>query len=69
MVVPSTVFGFVVWSSALEWMPVGRVAGSIYWVPLFAVLFGYWLLDEPVTAALILGAAVLILGVWLVNRR
>jgi drug/metabolite transporter (DMT)-like permease len=65
----ATVFAFVVWNGALEHMPAGRVASFVYLIPLFGVAFGHWLLGEPVTAALLLGAAILIGGVWLVNRR
>jgi len=68
LAVPCTVFAFVVWFSALERMPAGRVAGFVYLVPMFAVTFSRWLLDEPVTPALLLGAAILIAGVWQVNR-
>jgi len=64
-----TVFAFVVWFSALERMPAGRVAGFVYLVPMFGVAFSRWLLDEPITPALVIGAAILIGGVWLVNRR
>ena len=66
---PCTVFAFVVWFGALERMPAGRVAGFVYFVPMFAVSFGRWLLDEPVTPALAVGAAILVVGVWLINRR
>jgi drug/metabolite transporter (DMT)-like permease len=69
LAVPCTVFAFVVWFGALERMPAGRAAGFIYLVPMFAVTFSRWLLDEPVTSALLLGAAILIAGVYLVNRR
>jgi len=69
LAVPCTVFAFVVWFGALERMPAGRAAGFIYLVPMFAVTFSRWLLDEPVTPALLLGAAILIAGVYLVNRR
>jgi drug/metabolite transporter (DMT)-like permease len=69
LAVPCTVFAFVVWFGALERMPAGRVAGFVYLVPMFAVTFSRWLLDEPVTLALLLGAAILIIGVYLVNRR
>lgn len=69
LAVPCTVFAFVVWFGALERMPAGRVAGFVYLVPMFAVTFSHWLLDEPITLALLLGAAVLITGVYLVNRR
>lgn len=66
---PCTVFAFVVWFSALERMPAGRVAGFVYLVPMFAVTFSRWLLDEPVTTGLVVGAVVLVVGVLLVNRR
>lgn len=66
---PCTVFAFAVWFSALERMPAGRVAGFVYFVPMFAVTFSRWLLDEPITPALVVGAAILVGGVWLVNRR
>jgi drug/metabolite transporter (DMT)-like permease len=69
LAVPCTVFAFVVWFGALERMPAGRVAGFVYLSPMFAVTFSRWLLDEPVTSALLLGAAILIAGVYLVNRR
>ncbi len=69
LALPCTVFAFVVWFSALERMPAGRVAGFVYLVPMFGVAFSRWLLDEPVTPALVAGAAILVSGVWLVNRR
>ncbi len=69
LAVPCTVFAFVVWFGALERMPAGRVAGFVYLVPMFALTFSRILLDEPITAALAVGAAILIAGVWLVQRR
>lgn len=63
-----TVFAFVVWFGALQYLPAGRVASFVYLVPMFAVTFGHWLLDEPVTLALLLGAVVLVGGMWLVNQ-
>jgi drug/metabolite transporter (DMT)-like permease len=69
LAIPCTVFAFAVWFGALERMPAGRVAGFVYLVPMIAVTFSRWLLDEPITPWLLVGAAVLISGVWLVNRR
>jgi drug/metabolite transporter (DMT)-like permease len=63
-----TVFAFVVWFGALQHLSAGRVASFVYLVPMFAVTFGHWLLDEPVTLALLAGAIVLVGGVWLVNQ-
>jgi drug/metabolite transporter (DMT)-like permease len=69
LALPCTVFAFVVWFGALERMPAVRVASFVYLVPMFAVTFSRWLLDEPITPALVIGTAILIGGVWLVNRR
>lgn len=65
----SSVFAFVVWFGALERMPATRVAGFTYLVPLFSIVFGLLLLGEPITPALVAGAGILVVGVWLVNRQ
>ena len=65
---PCTVFAFLVWFNALKRMDATRVAGFIYLVPMFSVSFSHWLLGEPITLALLLGAVVLIVGVSMVNR-
>lgn len=64
-----TVFAFVIWFGALRIMPAGRVASFVYLVPMFANLFSSLLLKEPITPALLGGAAILVVGVWMVNRR
>jgi len=66
---PCTVFAFFVWFAVLEHRDASRVAGFIYLVPMFGVSFSQWLLGEPITVPLLLGAAILIVGVVLVNRR
>jgi drug/metabolite transporter (DMT)-like permease len=65
---PCTVFAFLVWFNALKRMDATQVAGFIYLVPMFSVSFSHWLLGEPITLALLLGAVVLIVGVSMVNR-
>ena len=69
LVLPCTVFGFAVWFGALEQFSAGRVAGFVYLVPMFGVVFSHLLLDEPITGASVIGAVILISGVWLVNRH
>ena len=69
LAIPCTVFAFVVWFGALERMSAGRLVGFVYLVPMFAVTFSRILLDEPLTLALAVGAAVLIAGVWMVQRK
>ncbi len=65
---PCTVFAFLIWFGALEHQEASRVAGFVYLIPMFSVSFSHWLLGEPITLSLLLGAAILIAGVWLVNR-
>jgi drug/metabolite transporter (DMT)-like permease len=62
-----TVFAFVIWFRALQTMEASRAASFIYLEPLFGVTFSKLLLDEPITLALLLGAALLIGGVYLIN--
>ncbi len=62
-----TVFAFVIWFRALQSMEASRAAGFVYLVPLFGVSFSKLLLDEPITVALLIGAALLIGGVYLIN--
>jgi drug/metabolite transporter (DMT)-like permease len=47
----------------------GRAASYIFFVPLVGVVVGVVLLDETLSASLLLGAALVVLGVYLVNRR
>jgi drug/metabolite transporter (DMT)-like permease len=47
----------------------GRAASYIFFVPLVGVVVGAVLLDETLTASLLVGAALVVLGVYLVNRR
>jgi drug/metabolite transporter (DMT)-like permease len=63
-----TVFGFVVWFGALQKMEASQAASFVYLEPLFGVSFSKLLLDEPITLALLIGAVLLIGGVYLVNR-
>jgi drug/metabolite transporter (DMT)-like permease len=64
----ATVGGVSMWVTALEQLEASRVGAFIYLVPLWAALLSRWLLGEPLTLSLGLGAALIILGVALVNR-
>ena len=63
-----TVVGLTVWSTALRALGASRTAGFVYLVPMWGVALGAVLLNETVTWALALGAAIIIAGVVLVNR-
>lgn len=56
------------WYDALSVLPASRAGVFLYLEPLVAVIVAAWLLDEPVFLASVLGGAIILLGVWLVNR-
>jgi len=62
-----TVVGLTVWSTALRTLGASRAAGFIYLVPMWGVGLGAVLLNEPVTWALVSGAAIVVAGVALVS--
>jgi len=62
-----TVIGFTVWGTALRTLGASRAAGFIYLVPMWGVGLGAVLLNEPVTWALVFGAAIVVAGVALVS--
>ena len=64
----ATVGGVTVWVTALEHLDASRVGVFIYLVPLWGAVLGQRLLGEPITASLLIGAAVIIAGVMVVNR-
>lgn len=63
-----TVFAFVVWFWALQKMEASRVGSFTYLVPLFGVSFSQVILGESITPALAIGGAILLSGVYIVNR-
>ena len=60
-----TVFSFVIWFWALERWTASKAGAFIYFVPLFALVIGAFMLDEPITFVTLLGAAVVLGGVIL----
>ncbi|MDD4856806.1 MAG: DMT family transporter [Candidatus Krumholzibacteria bacterium] len=60
-----TLVGFWIWFAALKSLPATLVASFIYLNPPFAALFGSLLFNEEVTGLFIIGAAVLLFGLWL----
>ncbi|MDJ0781791.1 MAG: DMT family transporter [Desulfosarcinaceae bacterium] len=64
----------VAFASYLAWFwlicrhPVSRLAAFTFMAPLFAVILGGWILQEPVTALIWVGLGCVALGVYGVNR-
>ena len=66
-VVPSAV-AYTLYAYALSQAPVTLVAAFLYMVPVFSLLFSWWLLGEVPTLLTLLGGGIAIAGIALVNR-
>jgi drug/metabolite transporter (DMT)-like permease len=64
-----TALAWALWFGLVAAGEAGRAASYIFFVPLVGVVVGAVLLDETLTVSLLVGAALVVLGVYLVNRR
>ncbi len=60
---------YVFWYDALQALPSARVGAFLYLEPLVTVIVAGIVLAEALTWATLFGGAIILLGVWLVNRR
>jgi drug/metabolite transporter (DMT)-like permease len=60
---------WVIWFALVRAGEASRVAAYIFAVPLTAVLIGVIFLDEPLSYALLIGASLVVSGIYLVNRQ
>jgi O-acetylserine/cysteine efflux transporter len=59
---------WVIWFGLVRAGEASRVAAYIFAVPLTAVVVGALVLDEPLSYSLLVGAALVVCGIYLVNR-
>jgi len=64
-----TALAWSLWFGRVAAGEAGRAASYIFFVPLVGVVVGAALLDETLTPSLLVGASLVVLGVYLVNRR
>jgi len=60
---------YIAWYDALQVLPTGQLGAFLYLEPPVAVVVAGIILAEPATWAAIMGGGIILLGVWLVNRR
>lgn len=60
---------YLFWYDGLQVVPVVQVGAFLYIEPLVTLFIAAILLNERITWASIMGGGMIILGVWLVNRR
>ena len=59
---------YIAWYDALKALSTAQTGVFLYIEPLVAVVVAFFILGEAITLASILGGAVILFGVWLVNR-
>ncbi len=59
---------YIAWYDALQAIAASQVGAFLYLEPLVAVIVAAAILAEPITWISLLGGAVILTGVWLVNR-
>ncbi len=60
---------YIAWFWLIRHYPASRLAALTFLSPLFGVLAGVVILDEPLTSALLLAMVLVAVGVYLVNRK
>ena len=65
----ATVLGFVWFQEGVKVLGAAKAAVFIYFMPVSALFWAYLILDEQFTPVLMGGAVLVILGVYLVNKK
>ena len=60
---------YIGWYDALHRLPASQVGALLYLEPLVTMTVAVLVLGEPVLLSTVVGGAVILAGVWLVNRR
>jgi len=60
---------YIAWYDALQHIPASQVGALLYLEPLVAMTVAAFVLSEPVLLSTVVGGAVILVGVWLVNRK
>ncbi len=63
----TSAFAYIAWFDALAQLPAAQSGAFLFIEPLAAAVIAAFLLDEKITLVSLLGGAVILFGVWLVN--
>jgi O-acetylserine/cysteine efflux transporter len=65
LAIPSSVITYVLWNRVIREVEITKVMVSLYAIPIPTAILSYLFLGESFTQSLILGGAVVMLGVYL----
>jgi drug/metabolite transporter (DMT)-like permease len=60
---------YIFWYDALQVLPVAQTGAFLYLEPVVTVTVAALFLSEDITLAVVLGGAIILAGVWMVNRK
>lgn len=64
----TTGFAYIAWFDALSQLPAAQTGAFLFIEPLASMIFAAIILSEQITLVSVLGGAVILFGIWLVNR-
>jgi len=64
-----TATAYLTWAEGLRTVEASKLSVFVYLVPTLGLVWGWVYLDEPITLWIILGAAMILTGVWITNRK
>jgi len=65
----SSVIGYIIWYIALEKKTACEISIYLYLIPILSTIISYFLLNEEITFLFILGGALVIFGLFIVNMK
>ncbi len=65
----TTGFAYIAWFDALAQLPAAQTGAFLFVEPLTSMVVAAIILNEQVTLVSILGGAIILVGIWLVNRQ
>lgn len=65
----TTGFAYIAWFDALSQLPAAQTGAFLFVEPLASMIFAVIVLNEHITLVSVLGGAVILFGIWLVNRK
>jgi len=64
-----TVIGYILWYVVLEVKTASEISVSLYFIPVLSTIISYLLFDEKITWLFLIGGALVILGLVIVNKQ
>ncbi|UCD13724.1 MAG: DMT family transporter [Thermoplasmatales archaeon] len=64
-----TVIAYVLWYVALEIKSASKIGVYLYFIPILSTIISYLLLQERITRLFIIGGALVIIGLYIVNKQ